>query len=58
VKGRKGRDTWSSFAVFAGCVIISSTSFQPRQGDDVTCVRGPWGALYTYLSLRLRSDRR
>ena len=34
----------NSFVVLAGCGIIRSTGFQPRQGGDMACVRGPLGA--------------
>ena len=34
----------NSLVVLAGRGIIRSTGFQPRQGGDMACIRGPLGA--------------
>jgi hypothetical protein len=33
--------TPSHFAILAGCGILLPTSFQPSQGGDMVCARGP-----------------
>jgi hypothetical protein len=36
-----GHVTRRSSAVLTGCIMLPSTSFQPRKGGDMACVPGP-----------------
>ena len=45
---RSHKRTRSRFAIFAGCGIILPTSFQPSEGGDMVCARGPLGAFCLY----------
>jgi hypothetical protein len=58
IKSRYQKRTRRRFAILAACGIILPTGFQPCKGGDMVCARGPLGALYTYLSVKLRSGRR
>jgi hypothetical protein len=43
-RSRLYKRTRGRFAIFAGCGIISPTSFQSCKGGDMVCARGPLGA--------------